>query len=91
MKVWLKHREDGSLYDWHPQLAKHPKLYEVTDEELFPEKYAPPQVISKMEEIKAKHAEPLPLFTEDIPEPPAIDPNPELSAELTTRTRKRNK
>jgi hypothetical protein len=91
MKVWLKHREDGSLYDWHPQLAKHPKLYEVTDEELFPEKYAPPPVLAKMEEIKAKHVDQLALFTDDIPEAPAVDPNPDLSAEVTVRTRKRSK
>jgi hypothetical protein len=91
MKIWLKHKEDGSLYDWHPQLAKHPKLYEVTDEELFPEKYAPPQVLAKMEAIKAKHTDQLPLFTDDIPEEPAPEANPDLSAEVTARTRKRNK
>lgn len=94
MKIWLKHKEDGSIYDWHPILAKHPKLYEITDEELFPEKYAPPQVIAKMEEIKAKHeaeGEQLGLFTDMIPEEEAPPTNEELNNELTVRTRKRNK
>ena len=90
MKLWLRHVEDGSLYDWHPVLAKHPKLREVSDEELFPEKYAPPQIIAKMEEIKAKHTERLGLFTDLIPEEPPVV-NEELNAEVTTRTRKRNK
>jgi hypothetical protein len=91
MKLWLRHVEDGSLYDWNEILAKHPKLREVTDEELFPEKYAPPQIIAKMEEIKAKHAEQLNLFTDLIPEEPTPEVNPELNAEVTVRTRKRNK
>lgn len=91
MKVWLQHVEDGSLYDWHPILAKHPKLREVSDEELFPEKYAPPQIIAKMEAIKAKHTDQLDLFTDMIPEEPASEVNPELNAEVTVRTRKRNK
>lgn len=94
MKLWLKHKEDGSLYDWHPILAKHPKLYEVTDEELFPEKYAPPQIIAKMEEVKAKHAESgdqLGLFTEMIPDEVQPPTNDELNLEVTTRTRKRGK
>lgn len=91
MKVWLRHVEDGSLYDWNEILAKHPKLREVTDEELFPEKYAPPQVIAKMEEIKAKRTEQLNLFTDLIPEEPAPEVNAELNAEVTVRTRKRNK
>lgn len=94
MKVWLRHIEDGSVYDWHPQLAKHPKLREVTDEEMFPEKYAPPAIIAKMEEVKAKHAETgdqLGLFTDMIPDEVAPPTNDELNSEVTTRTRKRNK
>lgn len=91
MKIWLQHVEDGSLYDWNEILVKHPKLRAVSDEELFPEKYAPPQVIAKMEEIKAKHIEPLDLFTDMIPEEPTSVANEELNAEVTVRTRKRNK
>lgn len=91
MKIWLQHVEDGSLYDWNEILVKHPKLRAVSDEELFPEKYASPQVIAKMEEIKAKHVEPLDLFTDMIPEEPTPVANEELNAEVTVRTRKRNK
>ncbi len=91
MKIWLQHVEDGALYDWHPILAKHPKLREISDAELFPENYAPPQIVAKMEEIKAKHVDPLDLFTDMIPEPPAPVANEELNAEITLRTRKRNK
>ena len=90
MQRWLKHTEDGSVYDWHPQLAKHPKLVEVSDEELFPEKYAPPAVAAKIAEIKEKGVEQLGLFTPDIPEEPAPT-NEELNTEVTVRTRKRNK
>ena len=91
MKIWLKHREDGSIYDWNEYLAKHPKLYEVTDEELFPEKYAPPQVIAKMNEIKATHTDQLALFTDMIPDEVAPHTNEEINAEVTVRTRKRSK
>lgn len=91
MKLWLRHVEDGTIYDWHELLAKHPKLRPVTDEELFPEKYAPPTIIAKMEEIKAKRTEQLGLFTDMIPEEPALIVNEELNAEVTVRTRKRNK
>lgn len=91
MKLWLRHVEDGTIYDWHELLAKHPKLRPVTDEELFPEKYAPPTIIAKMEEIKAKRTEQLGLFTDMIPEEPASVVNEELNAEVTVRTRKRNK
>ncbi len=90
MKMWLKHREDGSVYDWNQQLARHPKLYEISDEDLFPEKYAPPAVSAKIAEIKEKGTEQLGLFTADIPEEPAPT-NEELNAEVTVRTRKRAK
>lgn len=90
MKVWLKHVEDGSVYDWHPSLAKHPKLVEISDEDLFPEKYAPPAVSAKIAEIKEKGTDQLGLFTADIPEPPAPT-NEELNSEVTVRTRKRTK
>lgn len=91
MKIWLKHKEDGMLYDWHPYLAKHPKLEEITDEQAFPEKYAAPAVIAKVEEIKAKHVETLDLFTDMIPDEVAPPTNDELNDELTVRTRKRVK
>lgn len=91
MTRWLKHTEDGTLYDWHPLLAKHPKLVEISDENLFPEKYAPAPVVAKMEEVKAKHVEPLSLFTDIIPDEEAPPTNEELNDELTVRTRKRNK
>ena len=89
--MWLRHVEDGSIYDWHEALAKHPKLRAVSDEELFPEKYAPPQIIAKMEEIKAKRTEQLSLFTDIIPDEEAPPTNEELNAEVTVRTRKRSK
>jgi hypothetical protein len=91
MQRWLKHRGDGTVYDWNEYLAKHPMLYEVSDEELFPEKYAPPQIIAKMEQIKATHTEQLSLFTDMIPDEVAPPINEELNAEVTVRTRKRGK
>lgn len=90
MKIWLKHVEDGSVYDWHPLLAKHPKLREVTDEELFPEKYAPPHIVAKMEQRKPRVEEQLPLFEDMVLDPPPAT-NHELNNEVTIRTRKRNK
>jgi hypothetical protein len=91
MKLWLKHVEDGSVYDWHPLLAKHPKLVEVTDEELFPEKYAPPHIVAKMEERKASKVDYLPSFDDIVIDEPPAPTNEELNAEVTVRTRKRNK
>lgn len=90
MKMWLQHVEDGSLYDVHPTLEKHPKLRLVSDQDVFPEKYAPPAVMEKIAAIKEKNTEQLGLFTADIPEEP-VPTNEELNAELTVRTRKRGK
>ena len=89
MKLWLRDT-DGHVYDWNAQLARHPRLTEVTDEEMFPEKYASPAVSAKIAEIKEKNTEQLGLFTADIPEEPAPT-NEELNAEVTVRTRKRGK
>jgi len=36
---WLKHVDDGQIFQHTDNLAKHPKMEEVTEEEAFPERF----------------------------------------------------
>jgi hypothetical protein len=67
---YLRHREDGFLYEWHPILAAHPKLEEITEEQAFPERFIPAAVRERKPAVN--------LATATIP-----DPGPQVSAELT--------
>jgi hypothetical protein len=44
-KRWLKHREDGTIYEWNEILSVHPKCMEVTYEVAFPERFTTPETI----------------------------------------------
>jgi hypothetical protein len=56
MTRWLRHKQDGTIYEWDRYLGKHPKLEEVSEEVAFPEKFL-------TSEIKARVAQ----FAEEIP------------------------
>lgn len=73
---YLRNTVDGFIYEWNEILSRHPKCEEVTEEEAYPERFAPPAVIERAR----RRAKPLDLSTDDIPEPPVYTP-PELSAE----------
>lgn len=73
-RKYLKHKEDGEIFNWNEQLAKHPKLEEVTEEEAFPERFAPAETkkrLNKKAKVDIETAE---------PEKPDMTP-PELGAQ----------
>ena len=64
---WLKHIDDGFIFGYTDGLATHLKLREVSEEEAFPEKFAPKQLMKKAATRKKK----LVVSTDDIPQEPA--------------------
>ena len=38
---WLRHKEDGTIYNYNDILVKNPAVEEVSEEIAFPEKYIP--------------------------------------------------
>lgn len=75
---YLKNKVDGFIYEWNDILAKNPKCEEVTEEEAYPERFAPPAVMEKVKR-RTKRIE---LSTDDIPEEPVYT-SPELSADAS--------
>jgi hypothetical protein len=69
---YLKSRKDGWIFEWDPILDKNPLLYEVTEEEAYPERFVP---VEAVEAVAARRGRPrrqqLDLSTEVIPEEPA--------------------
>jgi len=79
MTKWLKHVDDGYIFPWRDDLAKHPKLIEVTEEEAFPERFTPKKLVKR---VTAKRKKPLNVSTDDIPSEPAYS-SPELRADAS--------
>jgi len=71
------------IFEWDPILDKNPNLYEVTEEEAFPERFIPVAAIAA---VAAKRGRPrkqaLDLTTNDIPEEPAYN-NDALNADAS--------
>jgi hypothetical protein len=80
---YLKSRIDGWIFEWDPILDKNPDVYEVTEQEAYPERFIP---VAAIEAVAAKRtrkkAEPVSLFTDDIPEEPDYT-NEALNAEAS--------
>ena len=83
---YLKSRKDGWIFEWDSILANNPNLYEVTEEEAYPERFIPTEAIARVEEVAAKKGrkkrEPIDLSTDDIPVEPEYT-NEELNAEAS--------
>lgn len=75
---WLKHIDDGYIFGYTEGLAAHPKLREVSEEEAFPEKFAPKQLVKKAATRKKK----LVVSTDDIPQEPEYT-NEELNQDAS--------
>lgn len=75
---YLRNKKDGFIYEWHPILAKHPLCEEVTEQEAYPERFAPAAVVEKAKRRTKK----IDLTTDDIPEEPVYS-SPELSADAS--------
>lgn len=79
MARFLRHKIKGTIYSWNGFMAENPNVEEVTEEQAFPERFAPKLAKGR----KAK----VDLTTDDVPEAPELDPNAELNAELTRKTK----
>lgn len=83
MTRWLKHRFDGTIYEWDPILDKHPKLIEVTEQEAFPERFIPVATVEAVAKKRGRQPRAaLNLSTDDIPQAPEYT-NAELNAEAS--------
>ena len=83
---YLKSRKDGWIFEWDAILARNPILYEVTEEEAYPERFIP---VAAVEAVAARRARvgrppraPVSLATENIPEAPTPT-NEALNAEAS--------
>jgi hypothetical protein len=83
MSRYLRNKQDGFIYDWHPILAANPRCEEVTEEQAFPERFVKPEVVEVVEQ-KRKTKGALSLETANIPEPPQFT-NAELAVEAGKR------
>lgn len=80
---YLKSRKDGWIFEWDPILDKNPHLYEVTEEEAFPERFIPTATIEAIATKRGrKKRDSVDLFTPDVPEAPAPT-NDALNAEAS--------
>jgi len=76
---WLKHADDGYIFGWTSDLSRNPKLFEVTEEEAFPERSVPKELVKK---TRAKRTTGLDISTDDIPEEPKYT-SPEIEADAS--------
>lgn len=77
MTRYLRNKKDGTIYEWHPVLARNAACEEVTEQEAFPERF----VTAVVEKAK-RRTKKITLDTDDIPEMPAYT-SPELSADAS--------
>ena len=68
---YLKSRKDGTIFEWDPILADNHSLYEVTEEQAFPERFIPTEAIAAVAGKRTRQSKgKLDLHTDAIPEPP---------------------
>jgi hypothetical protein len=74
---YLRNKNDGFIYEWHPVLAKNDLCEEVTEEEAFPERFVTPAV-----EKAKRRTKKIELVADDnLAEP--VYTSPELSADAS--------
>lgn len=74
---YLRNKNDGFIYEWHPVLAKNPMCEEVTEEEAYPERF----VTAAVEKAK-KRGKKIELVADDnLTEP--VYGSAELSADAS--------
>ena len=77
---WLRHKTDGTIYEWDPILDKNPKVEEVTEEEAFPERFMPTHVVERAKKKGGRPRKSVDVGLDDIPEEPVYT-NQELGRE----------
>lgn len=66
---YLKSRKDGWIFEWDAILAKNPLCYEVTEEEAYPERFIPQEIL-QVATAKRKGRKPIDLSTPEEETPP---------------------
>ena len=75
---YLRHKVKGTIYGWNANLAEHPHVEEVTEEQAYPERFAPKVAKGRKPKVS--------LTTDVIPEEPQDDLMADLNDELTRKT-----
>lgn len=71
---YLRNKKDGFIYEWHPILAKNELCEEVTEEEVFPERFINKEVVEQsVVRRRGRKAKTLSLATDDVPEEPKFE------------------
>jgi hypothetical protein len=74
---YLRNKNDGFIYEWHPVLAKNPLCEEVTEQEAYPERF----MTTSVEKAK-KRTKKIELVADDnLTEP--VNSSAELSADAS--------
>ena len=87
MTRWLRHKTDGTIYEWDKYLDKHPKLEEVSEEVAFPEKFLTPAIKTRV----AQFAEEVPAAEEVADIVAALEAESEDTSSVAKSTRKGKK
>ena len=87
MTRWLRHKLDGTIYEWDKYLDKHPKLEEVSEEVAFPEKFLTPAIKSRV----AQFAEEVPAAEEVADIVAALEAESEDTSSVAKSARKGKK
>lgn len=87
MTRWLRHKLDGTIYEWDKYLDKHPKLEEVSEEVAFPEKFLTPAIKTRV----AQFAEEVPAAEEVADIVAALEAESEDTSSVAKSTRKGKK
>lgn len=87
MTRWLRHKTDGTIYEWDKYLDKHPKLEEVSEEIAFPEKFLTPGIAARV----AQFAEEIPAAEEVANIVASLEVEASESAPVVKETRKGRK
>jgi len=77
MVRYLKSRKDGWIFEWDEILAKNPSCYEVTEEEAYPERFIPQEML-QIATTKRKGRKAIDL---SVPEEETQPTPPELAAD----------
>lgn len=77
MTRYLKSRKDGWIFEWDEILAKNPACYEVTEQEAYPERFIPQEMV-QLATAKRRGRKPIDLSSPEKETPPTP---PELAAE----------
>jgi len=79
MVRYLKSTKDGWIFEWDEILAKRSDLIEISEKEVFPERFIPEKQVEVVENAKKTRKTRTFKFVEETQDGfPAVEPEPEL-------------